>query len=225
MARCVKLPRCGVFSVGRRLAERVFRRAPDTRADSARGLRSSDEGRDRGEQDRSNGSGAGEGAARARGLRDPARHRRAGPSAGAPAGALPRWWPLLLEGVPGLAKTLTIKTLARPLEARSAASSSPRPRPVRSCWDARLQRQRTGDSPPGRPVFVNLLLADEINRAPAKVQSALLEVMQERQVTLGRRPTLSPTVPGPGHPEPDRVGWHLPAPRGPGRPLHVQGPG
>ena len=74
------------------------------------------------------------------------------------------------------------------------------------------------------PVFCNFLLADEINRAPAKVQSALLEVMQERQVTIGHTtlPGAGP-VPRDGDPEPDRVGGHLPAARGAGRPLHAQG--
>ncbi|TBR23241.1 ATPase, partial [bacterium] len=93
---------------------------------------------------------------------------------------------VLLEGVPGLAKTLTINTLAQ-------------------CVDAKFQRiQFTPDLLPADltgtlvfnpkegtyavrrgPVFANLILADEINRAPAKVQSALLEAMQERQVTIG----------------------------------------
>ena len=101
---------------------------------------------------------------------------------------------VLLEGVPGLGKTLSIKTLAR-------------------CIDARFQRiQFTPDLLPGDvvgtevfrpqdgafeirrgPVFANFLLADEINRAPAKVQSALLETMEERQVTIGRETIPLPT--------------------------------
>ena len=76
------------------------------------------------------------------------------------------------------------------------------------------------------PVFTNLLLADEINRAPAKVQSALLEVMQERQVTIGRETHRGARpVPGDGHAEPDRVRGHLPAARGAGRPVHDEGAG
>src|SRR6476620_8951346 len=67
---------------------------------------------------------------------------------------------LLVEGVPGLAKTMAVKTLAQSIGGEFQVSFG--------------------------PVFTNLLLADEINRAPAKVQSALLEVMQERQVTIGR---------------------------------------
>jgi MoxR-like ATPase len=95
---------------------------------------------------------------------------------------------VLLEGVPGLAKTLTIRTLA------SAVSGSFRriqftPDLVPSdLVGTRIYRPDTGafDTELG-PVFGNFLLADEINRAPAKVQSALLEVMQERQVTIGGR--------------------------------------
>ena len=75
------------------------------------------------------------------------------------------------------------------------------------------------------PVFHNFLLADEINRAPAKVQSALLEVMQEQQVTIGGT-TLrgAAAVHRDGHPEPDRVRGHLPAARGPGRPFPDEDP-
>ena len=74
------------------------------------------------------------------------------------------------------------------------------------------------------PVFANLVLADEINRAPAKVQSALLEVMAERQVSH-RRPDVpaAGAVPGAGHPEPDRVRGRLPAARGAAGPLPAQG--
>src|SRR3954465_10157356 len=94
---------------------------------------------------------------------------------------------LLVEGVPGLAKTLTVKTLARTIRGTS--------RPIQFTPDlvpadlvgTRIYNQKTGEFNTSRgPVFTNLLLADEINRAPAKVQSALLEVMQERQVTIGR---------------------------------------
>ena len=93
---------------------------------------------------------------------------------------------LLVEGVPGLAKTLTVKTLARPRCAARSSASSSRPTWCRPTWSARAsttRRPATSRTSLG-PVFTNLLLADEINRAPAKVQSALLEVMQERQVTI-----------------------------------------
>jgi MoxR-like ATPase len=88
---------------------------------------------------------------------------------------------LLLEGVPGLAKTLTIKTLADVLD-----SSFRRIQFTPDLVGTRIYRPDRGtfDTELG-PVFCNFLLADEINRAPAKVQSALLEVMQERQVTIG----------------------------------------
>ena len=72
------------------------------------------------------------------------------------------------------------------------------------------------------PVFANMILADEINRAPAKTQSALLEAMQEHKVTvLGSTYTLRAAVLRARHPEPDRAGRHLPAARSAARPLHV----
>src|SRR5262245_27166613 len=92
---------------------------------------------------------------------------------------------LLVEGVPGLAKTLTVKTLARTLRGSfRRIQFTPHPVPA-DLVGTRIYKQKTGDfSISLGPVFTNLLLADEINRAPAKVQSALLEVMQERQVTI-----------------------------------------
>jgi MoxR-like ATPase len=93
---------------------------------------------------------------------------------------------ILLEGVPGLAKTLCIKTLARALDTGfSRIQFTPDLLPA-DLLGTRVYNQGTGDYFTKKgPVFTNLLLADEINRAPAKVQSALLEVMQERQVTIG----------------------------------------
>jgi MoxR-like ATPase len=93
---------------------------------------------------------------------------------------------LLLEGVPGLAKTLTIKTLADVLDGTfHRVQFTPDLVPA-DLVGTRIYRPDQGgfDTELG-PVFCNFLLADEINRAPAKVQSALLEVMQERQVTIG----------------------------------------
>ena len=76
------------------------------------------------------------------------------------------------------------------------------------------------------PIFANLVLADEINRATPKTQSALLEAMQEHQVTVAAQPLHArPAVLRPGDPEPDRDGGHLPAPRGAARPVPVQGHG
>jgi MoxR-like ATPase len=93
---------------------------------------------------------------------------------------------LLLEGVPGLAKTLTIKTLADVLHASFKRIQFTPDLVPADLVGTRIYRPDRGsfDTELG-PVFCNFLLADEINRAPAKVQSALLEVMQERQVTIG----------------------------------------
>jgi MoxR-like ATPase len=92
---------------------------------------------------------------------------------------------LLVEGVPGLAKTLTVKTLANTIRGSfKRIQFTPDLLPA-DLVGTRIYNQKTGDfSTSLGPVFTNLLLADEINRAPAKVQSALLEVMQERQVTI-----------------------------------------
>src|ERR671918_387341 len=92
---------------------------------------------------------------------------------------------LLVEGVPGLAKTLTIKTLAGTMRGQFKRIQFTPDLVPADLVGTRIYNQRTGDfSTSLGPVFANLLLADEINRAPAKVQSALLEVMQERQVTI-----------------------------------------
>ena len=92
---------------------------------------------------------------------------------------------LLVEGVPGLAKTLTVNTLARTLRGTfKRIQFTPDLLPA-DLIGTRVFNQKTSEfSTVLGPVFANLLLADEINRAPAKVQSALLEVMQERQVTI-----------------------------------------
>jgi MoxR-like ATPase len=94
---------------------------------------------------------------------------------------------LLLEGVPGLAKTLTIRTLAEALDASFRRIQFTPDLVPADLVGTRIYRPNTAtfETELG-PVFCNFLLADEINRAPAKVQSALLEVMQERQVTIGR---------------------------------------
>jgi MoxR-like ATPase len=94
---------------------------------------------------------------------------------------------LLIEGVPGLAKTLTIKTTAQVLGGTfNRIQFTPDLMPS-DLIGTRIYRPNEGDFDVELgPVFCNFLLADEINRAPAKVQSALLEVMQERQVTIGK---------------------------------------
>ena len=94
---------------------------------------------------------------------------------------------ILVEGVPGLAKTMAIKTLAESIGGEFKRIQFTPDLVPADLVGTRIYNQKTGkfDTSLG-PVFTNLLLADEINRAPAKVQSALLEVMQERQVTIGR---------------------------------------
>ncbi|MEY3777248.1 MAG: hypothetical protein RIR83_1290 [Pseudomonadota bacterium] len=92
---------------------------------------------------------------------------------------------ILIEGVPGLAKTLTVNSLAKVIQGKfQRIQFTPDLLPA-DLIGTRVYNQRTSEfSTVLGPVFANLLLADEINRAPAKVQSALLEVMQERQVTI-----------------------------------------
>jgi MoxR-like ATPase len=100
---------------------------------------------------------------------------------------------LLVEGVPGLAKTMAIKTLAQAIGGDFKRIQFTPDLVPADLIGTRIYNQKTGDfSTSLGPVFTNLLLADEINRAPAKVQSALLEVMQERQVTIGRETHLVP---------------------------------
>ena len=93
---------------------------------------------------------------------------------------------ILLEGVPGLAKTLLVKTIGQAIQAGfSRIQFTPDLLPA-DLIGTRVYNPRTGEfSVHKGPIFSNLILADEINRAPAKVQSALLEAMQERQVTIG----------------------------------------
>ena len=101
---------------------------------------------------------------------------------------------VLLEGVPGLAKTLTVRTLCRAIDAKFArVQFTPDLLPADLIGTV-IYDQRTGEfSPKLGPICANLVLADEINRAPAKVQSALLEAMQERQVTIGDKTHPLPT--------------------------------
>jgi MoxR-like ATPase len=93
---------------------------------------------------------------------------------------------ILLEGVPGLAKTLAVKTLSSTIQAKfSRIQFTPDLLPA-DLVGTRIYNAKTGEfSISTGPVFANIVLADEINRAPAKVQSALLEAMQEKQVTIG----------------------------------------
>jgi MoxR-like ATPase len=94
---------------------------------------------------------------------------------------------ILVEGVPGLAKTMAVKTLAESIGGEFKRIQFTPDLVPADLIGTRIYNQKTGEFNTSLgPVFTNLLLADEINRAPAKVQSALLEVMQERQVTIGR---------------------------------------
>jgi MoxR-like ATPase len=94
---------------------------------------------------------------------------------------------LLVEGVPGLAKTMAVKALAQAVGGQFQRIQFTPDLVPADIVGTRIYNQRDGEFQVSLgPVFANLLLADEINRAPAKVQSALLEVMQERQVTIGR---------------------------------------
>jgi MoxR-like ATPase len=93
---------------------------------------------------------------------------------------------ILLEGVPGLAKTLAVRSLAESIDCRfQRIQFTPDLLPADLVGTLIYNQKESVFIPKKGPIFTNLLLADEINRAPAKVQSALLEAMQERQVTIG----------------------------------------
>jgi MoxR-like ATPase len=101
---------------------------------------------------------------------------------------------LLVEGVPGLAKTMAVKALAQAVGGQFQRIQFTPDLVPADVVGTRIYNQREGEFQVSLgPVFANLLLADEINRAPAKVQSALLEVMQERQVTIGRETFPAPS--------------------------------
>ena len=130
---------------------------------------------------------------------------------------------VLLEGVPGLAKTLSVKSLANCLNVRfSRLQFTPDMLPADVIGTQIFNPQSGAFTTRKGPIFANLVLADEINRAPAKVQSALLEAMQEKQVTIGEQtfkleePFLVLATQNPIEQE----GTYPPA-RGPTRPLHV----
>ena len=134
---------------------------------------------------------------------------------------------VLVEGVPGLAKTMAIKTLADAIGGEFKRIQFTPDLVPADLIGTRIYNQKTGEFNTSLgPVFTNLLLADEINRAPAKVQSALLEVMQERQVTIGRETfRRARSVSGDGHPKPHRDRGHLCPAGSPGGPFYAQGVG
>lgn len=101
---------------------------------------------------------------------------------------------ILLEGVPGLAKTLAIKSLSETIDAQfSRIQFTPDLLPADVLGTVIYNQKKEEFSVKKGPIFANFILADEINRAPAKVQSALLEAMQERQVTIGENTFKLPT--------------------------------
>ena len=131
---------------------------------------------------------------------------------------------ILVEGVPGLAKTMAIKTMAESIGGEFKRIQFTPDLVPADLVGTRIYNQKTGkfDTSLG-PVFTNLLLADEINRAPAKVQSALLEVMQERQVTIGRETFKVPrSIPRFGNSEPNRDRRHLCITGGTGGSFYVE---
>jgi hypothetical protein len=134
---------------------------------------------------------------------------------------------VLIEGVPGLAKTLSVKTLAASIDTKfRRIQFTPDLLPADLVGTEVYNPRDHSFTAKKGPIFANFILADEINRAPAKVQSALLECMQERQVTIGDKTyPARVSVPRARHAEPDRAGRNLSASRGAGRPLHAQAQG
>ncbi len=131
---------------------------------------------------------------------------------------------ILLEGVPGLAKTLAIKTLASLIDADfSRIQFTPDLLPADVIGTMIYSQKKEEFSIKKGPIFANFVLADEINRAPAKVQSALLEAMQERQVTIGEKTfNLPNAVFGNGNSKPHRAGGYLSVTRSASRPFYAQ---
>jgi MoxR-like ATPase len=120
---------------------------------------------------------------------------------------------VLLEGVPGLAKTLTVKTVCETIAAKfSRIQFTPDMLPADVIGTVIYNQQRGEFSAKKGPIFANLVLADEINRAPAKVQSALLEAMQERRSPSATRPSGSRRRSWSWRRRTRRAGGHLPAP-------------
>ena len=134
---------------------------------------------------------------------------------------------VLIESVPGLGKTLFVRTLGRVLgcefgRIQFTADLMPSDITGAPIFDMKQQDFRFR---PG-PVFTQLLLADEINRSPAKTHAALLEIMQEYRVTIdGKTHEIEPTLSRPGDAKPDRIRGDVQSPRGATRSLHVQADG
>ena len=139
---------------------------------------------------------------------------------------------ILLEGVPGLAKTLAITTLAKAVDADfSRIQFTPDLLPADLIGTLIYSQKKEEFLVRKGPVFANFVLADEINRSPAKVQSALLEAMQERQGDIRDKNDTPPwrrnlsaarALPGAGDAEPAGARRYLPAARGAGRSFHAE---
>ena len=126
---------------------------------------------------------------------------------------------VLLEGVPGLAKTLAVKTMAAAMDAKfSRIQFTPDLLPADIVGTLIYNQQKGEFITQKGPIFANIVLADEINRAPAKVQSALLEAMQERRRDI----RASRAVPRARNAKPNRPRGNIPTPRSAGRQIHVQ---
>ena len=131
---------------------------------------------------------------------------------------------ILFEDLPGTGKSMLARAIAQSMNATSnRVQCTPDMLPGDITGSSILdQKQGTFEFRPG-PIFTNVLLSDEINRATPKTQSALLEAMAERRVSAdGITYDLPRPVPRARHPEPGRAGRHVPAARGPARPLPVQ---
>jgi MoxR-like ATPase len=130
---------------------------------------------------------------------------------------------ILLEGVPGLAKTLAIKSLAAAIKVKfQRIQFTPDLLPA-DLIGTMIYNQKEGKFEPKKgPIFSNFILADEINRAPAKVQSALLEAMQERQVTIGDETFKLDEPFLVGYSKPNRTRRNLSATRSSNRPFYVE---
>ena len=159
--------------------------------------------------------------ARRRPVPGQARRRRPGPAGRAVMLCLLADGHCLIEGFPGLAKTLTVSTMAQAVGGDFARLQFTPDLVPADLVGTRIWRpSRENFDIEWGPVFANIVLADEINRAPAKVQSALLEAMAERHVTIAGETRPLPTpVPRPRHAEPDRVRGRVRPAGGPARPV------
>lgn len=130
---------------------------------------------------------------------------------------------VLIEGVPGVAKTMAVKLLAKALDVKfSRIQFTPDLMPADILGTLVFDLKKSEFEFRFGPIFSNLVLIDEVNRAPAKTQAALFEVMDERQVTVdGKTYHLRKTIFGAGHSKSDRAGGNIPFARSATRPFYV----